>query len=324
MLTAAYFKTLVDPFENAAPKLGWGCMVPSQVTQGYARFNEATNADGSIAIIVLPCITSGIQVNNSGSTGVTWVPASYGNGPAINANFSEGRVVSVGVRVVPDLAMTSPPGAIYTGATVASNWNNVLSLSPNDFKNLPTTHMSRGYDGGSSTGRPVDPDSFTFFTYVVNASGFGGDATSQDASLPFSVPYIVYQASTSAAIQMIVEVVINIEATQIIGHTVSTIMPDDGNAQPRLCDYWPSFESMWGRIRNSLPHPGRAGEAAAASDESYISALLSGVGSVGRQGAYQAGRLVGSSLFGATFGLGREAVRYSQQRISPQFAGYLQ
>jgi len=321
-LTAAYFKSLVNPFENAAPKLGWGCMVPSTVVQAYSRFEVNTASDGSIVIALLPCVKGGILVNTSGVA--TWTSLDFANTPAIIANCGEGRVISAGLRFFPNLAMTAVPGAMYTGAMVASTAAQFTTLFTSDFTSAPTTHMSIGYAGGSSTGRPVDPDSFEFVAAVVDSNGWTANPPNSNTTLPFSVPYVAYQGSANV-VNGWVEAVLNIETTQVVSHSGTTILPDDNTSVPRLCDYWPSFESMWGRIQGSLPHPGRPGEAAAAADDCYVSAMLSGIGSVGSRAAYGVGRLVGHSIFGATsVGLGRAAVQFSGQRLGSQFGGYLQ
>jgi len=275
--TIDYFKSIVDPFELGDQKVGWGCMVPTTTPQAYFRGSTTAATDGSLTIAILPCVFDGILIWN---TSVTTAPfngsANFGNTAAINANCGEGRVVSIGVRAFPNIALTSIPGACYTGATVATTVADFQTLTTTDFVQLPTSHLNVGIPGGTSTGRPVDPESFIFATPIVDNNGYTATANNSK-SLPFSVPYISFVGLPASA-TVFFEACINLEATQTIAHAGQTVLSDsDGNQKDTVGDHWPSADALWRAIRPYLPHPGRAGEATAAKDASYLQTMWSGI-----------------------------------------------
>jgi len=319
--TLSYFKSLVDPFETGGVKMGWGCMVPTAVPQGYFRGSFDAGTDGSLTVAVLPCATVPILVwNTSASTVATTSSNDLGNTAAIVANCGEGRVVSVGVRAFPNIALTSIPGSAYSGATVATSFANVNSLATNDFVQLPTSHQSIGVQGISSTGRPVDPDSFTFFTAVVDGSGYAS-TLHQNETLPFSVPYVTFLGLPASA-SVFVEVVINFEATQTVAHAGSTVLGDNALQGETVGDHWPTPEGLHRLIGPYLPHPGRPGEAAAAGDSRYLDAMWSGIkglaGSVAKALAPAASAALRTASMSLMGGGG-----VSGQRYGRQYAGYL-
>jgi len=322
VMTAAYFKSLVNPFEYSPPKLGWGCMIPSTIVQAYIRTSVTASTDGSLLIYVIPCVTAGVIVGNGGINTAPVSSSNFFNSAAIIANCGEGRIVSVGLRAVPDIALTSVPGAVYTGATVPSTFAALSTLTPNDFTQLPTSHMSRGLEGGSSTGRPIDPDSFTFFAPVVDSNGWESSAN-MNSSIPFSVPYISFAGLPASAV-VYYEAVINIEATQAILHNSGPVLPDSDGTSSRLCDYWPSFESMYNRLQLALPHPGRPGEAAAATDSSFLGALMSGVRSASTAVARAASSNLGQTFIGLAKAWMGGGAFGGMQPYGRQYAGYLQ
>jgi len=64
--TLEYCKSLADPFEFSGPRLGWGCMVPTNVVQAYVRGSTTANADGSVSLMMLPNPSTIVQVANGG------------------------------------------------------------------------------------------------------------------------------------------------------------------------------------------------------------------------------------------------------------------
>lgn len=267
MLMQAYYKSLINPFENQGCYLGWGCMVPSTIASAYLRGVVTSFTDGTISFMVVPtCGSASIYYNNTGSTTTTWTGLAFANNAPIGTNFSEGRPISVGIRAFPAQALTSNQSAVYTGATVPTFINNLIGLAPVDLQTLPTTHMSIGVSGGSSTGRPIDPDSFTFNTYTI--TGVTGGALSSQ-NLNFSVPYISF-AGLPASTNVFFEAVFNFEATAIVARNVQTVVPAGSVSMPTLSDYFVNYESMHKPVANILPPPGRAGEQSAASDTSFL------------------------------------------------------
>jgi hypothetical protein len=317
-LTLSYYKSLANPFENSGMKLGWGAMVPTTIVQAYSRGTTQAATDGSLLLYLLPSVTDAFAVGSTSATTVGTTPVSLSNAPAIIANCGEGRVISMGIRAYPDIALTSSPGAVFCGATVPTTFVQLNTLTPNDFITLPTSHMSIGVQGCSATGRPVDPDSFTFFAPVVDANGWNGNSFNSNSTIPFSVPYMVFSGLPSGA-TVYFECVVNIEATQLVAHAGTTVLPDS-DAESRLCDYWPSFEQMWGKLRPYLPHPGRAGEAAASADDAFLSSMWNGMTS---RASSLAGNLAARSVFGATGAFAATLATGGGQRLGPAYRGYL-
>jgi hypothetical protein len=195
-------------------------------------------------------------------------------------------------------------------------------MTTNDFIALPTSHQSIGVSGVSSTGRPVDPESFIFSSPVVDSLGFT-NAVSTTKSLPFSVPYVSFIGLPASA-TVFFEVVLNIEATQVIGHSAQTILPDsDGRPAETVGDFWPVPESFIRALQPYLPHPGRPGESAAVLDNSFLQAMWSGLkgyATGGVSGAFQNVKDYMSTPAQKLMGTGGT----SGQRLSrSQFGGYL-
>lgn len=322
--TLEYFKSLSDPFELGGLKLGWGCMVPTTSVQATFRGTSVTGTDGSLGIVLLPSPTTGLLLYNTVATAPNpTILGSLSNFAAITANCAEGRIVSMGVRAFPNVALTTVPGVVYSGATVASNFITFNALSPNDLIALPTSHQSIGLNGASSTGRPIDPESFIFSSFVI--SGFTAGAANS-VSIPFSVPYIVFTGLTPGA-TVFIEAVINIEATQVIAHGATTVLPDTDELSETVGDHWPTPESLHRLLGKYLPHPGRAGEAAASKDVGYLQAMWSGLKGIGGSAAKSIGaqtlRSVGGPLM-QTAAMQLMGGITSGQRYGRQFAGYLQ
>jgi hypothetical protein len=326
--TLEYFKSLADPFEVGEQKLGWGCMVPTAAPQAYFRGQTTAATDGSLTIAVLPCVTNGILVwNTSVTTTSITSDFNFGNATAINSNCGEGRCVSVGVRAFPNIALTSVPGSAYSGATVATTFADLNTLSTTDFIQLPTSHQSIGVQGISSTGRPIDPESFIFSTTIVDNNGYTASANT-GKSIPFSVPYVSFLGLPASAV-VFYEVVLNLEATQVIAHSGQTILADtDGVSGETVGDHWPTPESLHRAMGKYLPHPGRPGEAAASRDVSYLQAMWAGIkglagGAVRRLADGALPTLGAAAAYSPAMRLmGGSGV--SGQRYGRQFGGYLQ
>jgi len=322
-LTVEYFQSLVDPFNFPGPKLGWGCLVPSTLISGFFRGTATSNADGSIAIVVLPCVKAAISIYGGGVGAVSASSViDLANQAAITTNTGEGRVVSMGIRAWPDIAMTSAPGAAYAGAMVPTNYTDLNAMSPTDMINLPSTHICIGMKGASATGRPIDPSSFVFDIAPVDGLGYTNAAWT-GTDIPFSCPYIIF-TGIGDAVPVFYEVVINIEATYKIGHSNTTILPGSSGPENVLSDHWPSFESMYNHVRHVLPSPGRPGEASAASDSSLLGSILStGLRVAGKVFARGLGLDNGRRFGGGGMYFPQMAFGGSGQQLPRQFAGYL-
>lgn len=296
-LTAEYFKSLVDPFEYKSIHVGWGCMVPTTIISAYGRVTSVSAADGSWAGILLPCSFDPLQIWNIG-VGLASPSTTFNSANATNVTgeAAEGRVLSCGLRAFPAVPLTAAPGVSYTGALVPENFDDIQLLTITQLNQLPSSHQSIGLRGGSSTGRPIDPDSFVFTRQAVNALGYTGDTASQASEIPFSCPYVSFVGLPAATI-IFVEFVINIEVTSNINPAGGApVIPADSPATNTLADYWPSFENMWGKFVEHLPTPGRAGEALASIDATFIENVVEGTASIGN--AFRSMSNMGALLYG--------------------------
>jgi len=298
--TVDYFKSLVDPFECSPPKLGWGCMVPTTVSQAYIRASFTTNADGSGAIMLVPSATGGILVNTSGLSGTTWANVNFANSSAVASNFGEGRVISMGIKATPNIALTSVPGMVYAGAFTPTTYVNLITLSPSDLVSAVTSHQSISTNGATATGRPVDPDSFTFLAPIVSTSNWTAAANS-GTSLPFSIPYICFSGLPTLS-TVFYEVCMNFEGTPITSHNASTVIPAAADSyEPKLSDQWVSPEQVYNKMKPFLPHPGRSSDAEASKDSSFLQTMLSGIGTA-------IGGAIGGPAGAAIGGFGGKAI----------------
>lgn len=278
-LTSAYFRSLVDPFEHRGVRLGWGCFTPTTIISAVWRTTITSNTDGSLALMLLPGTANALLYWNSGAGSATSGNVNAGNVIAINGACAEGRVISLGLRAFPGIPLTSTPGAVYTGAIPAVNYTQVGAFYPTGFAGLTTSHQYIGVRGASATGRPVDPDSFIFMPQVVANSGNSWTAAGNaSVDFPMSLPYISFLGLPGASV-VYIEAVVNIEATPAVAAV--GLVSDDSAAEPTLADTWPSFESMWGKIKEYLPNPGRGGEDAAVYDDTWMTSVLSGLRSAG-------------------------------------------
>jgi len=203
----------------------------------------------------------------------------------------------MGLRAFPAQPLTASPGAVYTGAFNASNFNNSINnISNSDFASLPTSIMSIGNSGASATGRPIDPESFIFNTQTVDGLGYS-NTMYYDVDIPFSCPYISFQG-LPATTKVYVEWVVNIEAIAAIEHNTGPLLSGfDDQEKATLSDIWPSFESMWNKVRCILPTPGRGSEGIASLDaQTLTAAIQSGSRKLLARGAKAAGHAIGSYL----------------------------
>jgi len=257
-LTQEYYESLVDPFENQGCRLGWGCMTPSDLTTAYIRGSTAANADGTLAIAVVPSCKKMVKIGNGGlnvDLGTANVPVDATNVAAISSNYRAGRVISVGLKAFPSIAATDKPGVSYAGCLEPMKDGDLSSLTPADFISFPQNRQEIGSLGCSATGRPIDTLSFEFLQKAVDTTGYtyGGD------QIPFTVPYVVFSGLPAGA-TVNYEAVLNLEVTYITAHGTNAI-GNESTWSDSLANYWPNFESAWSRIQPYLPSPGQAFQA---------------------------------------------------------------
>jgi hypothetical protein len=278
-MTEEYFNSLIDPFSCRGPRLGWGCMVPSTVVTMYGRGTAPVGPDGSLALMVVPAAVGTLRVWNAGLSSTTQVVIDSQDATSMDSNFNSGRVVSIGLRAVPSIALTDQPGFCYSGAIEGLDTGAVVGLATRDFANFPQVQQSVATTGACATGRPQDPDSFIFVNSVVNSGG--PFILGNEEDLLVSLPVISFEGlplGTSVGYEFIV----NVECLQRTGRATAAVL-GLGSIGETLAKYWPSFEKMWSYIQPALPAPAKSGT------DSWFA---SGVRLAGRVGS----GLIGSAL----------------------------
>lgn len=244
-LTQSYVDSLNDPFDNQGPRLGWGCLVPTNVASAYFRSASTANADGSLLLLAKPCAKGLLRAGDGGAAVATTASADATDLAAISASFGSGRLISIGIRAFPSIAATSAPGATYSGALEGMTTTLMNALTPNDCVSFPQSHIGIASDGATAVGRPQDTDSFRFATEVVNGTGW---ATTDE--LPFSVPYIAFVGLPATAL-VYYEVVMNFEGVNLTQHSAAGL--GQGNTDgDSLATHWFSVEHLWNSVRPAL------------------------------------------------------------------------
>lgn len=285
-LTSAYVASLNDPFENQGVKLGWGCMVPTNLVTAYVKGSTAANADGTLALALLPEIKDMLIVANGGAavdfaTSATKLDAT--DQVAINANFTEGRVVSLGLRAYPNIPMTAAPGAVYVGAIPGLDAQELNAMTPNDLSASPFLKQFRAYEGGTAIGYPEDTRSFEFEEQAVGPDSGGATMLSSGADLNRSTPVVCFTGIGNASL-VYFEAIINIEVIARSTHSSSAMSFNDKAPSGKLSDFWPSVEKLWSSVKPYLASAGRYGAQAALA--AGTSALL-GTSAKSVFGSYQ-------------------------------------
>lgn len=256
-LTADYINSLNDPFEYGPCRLGFGTLVPTNLYTGYFRSTLALNADGSGAVVLMPAIGSlsgSLFVNNSGAAGTTWtIGSGFTDATAISNSASEARVVSLGLRAIPQVAATAVPGIISCGQLTSAVTNTLVeSLSPNALQSQPQLRVGFGALGGTACGRPIDPVSYQFLKSTIQGDSGGATGT---IVYNFGCPTIVF-TGFAASTNVFVEGVINIETLLPSSYGATTAMEQSGSSQETVSDNHPSIESMWRKIQKHVTAPG--------------------------------------------------------------------
>lgn len=262
---AKYIATLSDPFDNPPVNLGWGTMVPTGLGTLFYRAAYTTSTDGSLTVIVIPTVNTftGGQAPIISTTGVysanTWTTANWNNNTAYNSLANEARVVSVGLKVLPQVPMTAAPGVVYSGALPGMSVTDILSCSTQQMASSPFLKLGYGNVGAIACGRPEDPTSFSFNTATLLF-------TSNSTVLPYTCP-IIAMSGFPASTSVLVEAVLNIEYlydhhmmnSQAVGGTTAPSGTGQGSAdvaEDTVTASFPNVESMWNVVKRYLPDPG--------------------------------------------------------------------
>lgn len=246
----AYIATLNDPFSYPPIKLGWGTFVPTQIYTCYLRGNFTTNADGSFAIVMLPSIGNSngpVFINNAGASSGTWgTQVSLSNTSAVAAAITEARIVSGGLRVLPQVPATAVPGVIFAGDIPSGNVTAFTTASPSGLSLSPSLNFGFGATGATALIRPLDPESFMM--QAINVYGYSGSIVTTS-----SVPLVVglgFPASTT----VYYEAVINVEGIPNYNNASAALQGTGFSSTPSEtpASMFPSLENMWQYVSSKL------------------------------------------------------------------------
>lgn len=246
-LTDQYIRCLNNPFEEIPVPVGFGTMVPTQVHSAYFRNSFQTNTtDGSFDLVVIPNLQQMVMQNTAGLA-VLGAPTVYPatNFAALKAVCSAARVLSMAVRVYPNIALTNPPGFVAIGLIPAIDdleFGNPSAPGATTFLGAPTynkfampqvqIHKASGGNNGciEVLWRPQDLTSFEFdFDDVFGLPYFGSGIVSG--------PYLLVAGqSLPPNTQIYYEVILHLETT--IGFKSTSTAVDDAASQ------YPSIKSQ--------------------------------------------------------------------------------
>ncbi len=257
VLAQSYVDSVNDPFENQGCKLGWGCLVPSTLATGYWKGAYASNADGTLALCLLPNATGALRIANGGqavSFATAALTQSLLDATPLDANYSSARVISGGIRAYPSIPLTSAPGAVYAGAIPSLTFTQSQAFTPAGLASSPYMKQFRSYEGATSTLRPIDTFSFEFDTRNVSATV----VWSGNSDIPVSIPYMCF-VGLPAATPVFIEAVINYECIAKSVTDTASLAFGDKQQSDLMASYFPSMETMWNTVKPYLAAAGRYG-----------------------------------------------------------------
>jgi hypothetical protein len=245
---SCYVNTLADPWQHGPCRIGFGTLVPTQLATAFLRTTLVSNADGTLAVAIIPQLVNMLFYNASGLAGISWSSANASNATAIQASMTEGRVVSGGIRAFPQIPGTSAPGVIYAMMAPSVNTNFLGTTSPTSLLASPQCKLGYAAAGGSAVILPIDPVSFQFNVGAI--SGFAGNA-----NLPTSVAILV-MTGLPASSNVLIEASLNIEGIMSTASTGAITTPGQDVAEYKtLADYFPSLDRLWSTVKRMVPEP---------------------------------------------------------------------
>ncbi len=262
-----YVNTLRNPFEHGPVRLGWGTFVPTDVFSGIVRGSFTTNADGSFAVFLTPAWDStAVVFQNTAAHGAasTWTGIGImPNQASVIASSAEARIVSGGIKVLPQVAATAAPGTLFCGTIPGTSYSSITALTTDQISALYEMKVGYGATGGCALIHPVDPVSFEF--QVANLQGFpGGNAFA--SSLP-----IIAGTGFPASSTVVWEAVLNIETILGVDSAPCTGTSEISN-DSHLPSLFPSIEAMWQRVRQLVPDAASVNEGASVLANAFMAA----------------------------------------------------
>jgi len=303
-----YKRCVADPFDCPPVRLGFDTFVPTGIHTAYLRGSFNTNTDGSFDIVVLPNISSLVFINVAGnSTTPFWTMIPAANAAAINSQIDMARVVSMGIRIFPQIPLTAAPGILSSGLSPRCSQTDFINFMGNNTfqrSNEPYNQFFLGRTGNTECNqvcwRPTDASEFQFqdrsassfniaagvvIAPIVTVSVLTDIIDTQGSFLHISGQAL--NGSVAPSVGIFYEVVLHIETTSSYPN-ISSDTGDDSN--PKVCNDTSisSLQSAYCMLANYLPAPSAALEA-------------------------------GSALFGSS--AGQTAMAYAQHKIMQRMRG---
>jgi len=243
-ITSDYIATLNDPFNYPGVRIGFGCLIPTQMTMAYVKGTFTPNADGSFRVCAIPwnCASGGSN-GTIGVTSISGVSTTPSYTSVISANqsqmvsaFAFGRVVSGAVRVSVKYPATSTAG-ILNCYSIPTNGVTIATSTITTDLSLSQAKLA-GSDGAQVLFRPTDFNDMNFTTL----SGV-------TQSLASSQLYIDGMGYPTGSV-IYYEIVWHLEVYNTTGVSTSDIGQQSG--YPTLSDIHASAESMMSKVRSNL------------------------------------------------------------------------
>lgn len=190
-----YISCCANPWDCPPVRSGFGTAAPTQVAQAFLRADITVNADGTFSTALLPLMgsgtRSGILFNSSGFASTTWNNYDFINNAMLTQMFETARVVGFGIRVLPMIAATDPPGLLFAASTslLAEDFYGTSILTPAQAQNLPNVKIGSGRNGAKAVGMPEDYGAFSFDLRTISGINY---ASASERLLPVAhtVPVI--------------------------------------------------------------------------------------------------------------------------------------
>lgn len=301
LIVREYVSALVSPWSNPPVKPGWGCLVPTTTTVGYVRGSVTANADGSIMFVAVGDCSAMLRVYTAGANvaGAPGTTLAATNLAQIQAMYGNARITALGLRAIPNIAMTAVPGQGYSGIAPELNYTLNSTLTPTDLSNMPNAQMCLGAAGCSVTGRPSDITAFGFGIGPVTGYAVGTNPS-------FSPVFIVFTGLPAGAI-VNVEAVVHIEGIPLIAHSAMGT-PGAELPRPTLARIYPSPESLYEEMRVSpitaqvsQPYNFNVGAVMSAAAGAAVAQALPGAAQYVRNVASNAAVNIGAGVLGMAF-----------------------
>jgi hypothetical protein len=272
---ALYAESVAHPFNAPPIRMGFDTFVPSSLHTAYLRNGFTTNStDGSFDIVIMPNLAGHCFINTAGAgTTPTWTIFAAANASPIISQIDNARVVSMGLRVFPQMALTAAPGIMSSGVSPRCDVTDALAffaLNTLNRQNLPYNQLFLGRTGNTEcsevTWRPTDIQEFIFSNRSISPFALASSAPSTvisavavvDGLLDCQGSFIhISGQNMPPSTPIFFESIMHIECTDS-RNLISSDTADDSNPCVANDTNVPDMQSAYRRIVNMLPDPSSA------------------------------------------------------------------